>query len=142
MDNQEGAQDIYKVTRGQIEHVNNILSQRVIWMVIAQSFFFSAFGVLVTGNPNNPMLQDLQHILLRVLPIASMFTVIFTYIDIISQLLYLRALRNYSKTNLTIDTPLVYPPVMGFKQYKVFENASPFLLPPLFITTWIIILTR
>ena len=142
MDNQEGAQDIYKVTRGQIEHVNNILSQRVIWMVIAQSFFFSAFGVLVTGNPNNPVLQDLQHILLRVLPIASMCTVIFTYIDIISQLLYLRALRNYSKTNLTIDTPLVYPPVMGFKQYKVFENASPFLLPPLFITTWIIILTR
>jgi hypothetical protein len=38
---QQVGSDEYKVVRGQIEHVDNNLGQRVIWLVIAQSFFLA-----------------------------------------------------------------------------------------------------
>ena len=32
--------EIYKTTRGQIEHFENAINVRVIWLSIGQSFFF------------------------------------------------------------------------------------------------------
>src|ERR1700710_2479377 len=85
--------DLYKVTRGQIEHVDNTISQRIIWLIISQSFFFSGYAILVTGNPNDIMLLGQQHTLLLLFPISALVMNVISLIDIVAGTIYLRKLR-------------------------------------------------
>src|ERR1700712_2063321 len=100
------AADEYKVVRGQIEHVDNNLSQRVIWLVIAQSFFFSGYAVLINGKPALPELGVVHHILTDIFPIAALLTVLFTSIDVFNSLRYMRDLRKfYEKIQQQLGDP-------------------------------------
>jgi hypothetical protein len=129
------ASDKYKVIRGQIEHLNNSNNQRVVWLVIAQSFFFSGFSILTTGNPEAENMKNMQHLLLIIFPIASLFTVIFSYADMIGTLLYLHKLRvEYEKAAPPEDKN--YPPISGWNFVRKMQYISPVLLPIVFIVTW------
>jgi hypothetical protein len=133
------ASDFYKVVRAQIEHVVNSRNQRIIWLVIAQSFFFSGLAILVTGNPATDGMKALQHMLMKVFPVAALLTVIFTYIDIVCSASHLRSLAKayHSKAQ---EQDADYPPVLGGRHH-FFESLSSHLIPILFIATWIFILT-
>src|SRR4051812_10322806 len=98
------ASDFYRVIRSQIEHVVNSRNQRIIWLVIAQSFFFSGFAILVTGNPGAPDMKDKQHLLLMIFPAAALLTVIFTFIDVICSQRHVSDLcKIYEKKNVHED---------------------------------------
>src|SRR5438094_3979812 len=88
--------EIYKVTRSQIEHHDNAVNQRVIWLSIGQSFFFNVYAMLVTGKAPNPELMAKQKMLAVIFPIAALIVALFTFIDVLAGLLYIRKLRlNY-----------------------------------------------
>jgi hypothetical protein len=133
--------DIYKVTRGQIEHVNNNLSQRVIWLVIAQSFFFGAFVNLVCGVPQEPAMKNMQQMLLMLFPIASIATVVFSYVDIIISIRKLLKLKKHflrQQAKEPIDNG--YPAIDGEGRFSFMENAVPVMVPLVFVVAWTIIL--
>jgi hypothetical protein len=139
-ENEKRASDKYKVIRWQIEHLNNSNNQRVVWLVIAQSFFFSGFAILTTGNPEAENMKNMQHLLLLIFPIASLFTVILSYADIIGTVIYLRKLRiEFEKDQPAEDKN--YPPIAGWNTVRTLQYVSPVLLPLLFISIWIYILT-
>lgn len=134
------ASNLYTTIRGQVEHLNNILSQRIIWLVIAQSFFFSGFAVLITGKPDQKW-AAIHEKLLVVFPVASMLAVILTYVDVISSLLYLRRLRNFYASKPKNDpNESNYPPMAGYKGLSMMEHVCPAVLPIVFTATWIYIL--
>jgi hypothetical protein len=129
--------ETYKIVRQQIEHIDNSLSQRVIWMVIAQSFFFSAFAILVTGKPLAPEIQSVYTVLLKVIPIAALLTVAFTFIDVIASVAYMKNLRKSYESAPKNDEPnKLFPAIHGSKKERVFMHASPFLIPVIFIIIW------
>lgn len=133
------ASDFYKVVRGQVEYLNNAINQRVIWLVIAQSFFFSGYAILITGNPESQIMIDHKDLLMIIFPIASMLTVVISSIDIIGSLLYLKSLQlNYEKEKETGEELL--PPITGWNKYFLLEHASSILLPILFTLIWIYIM--
>src|SRR3954464_4032280 len=90
----KGAEE-YKIVRSQLEHIDNNLSQRVIWLVIAQSFFFSGYAVLINGQPPKPELGPVHHALVNIFPIAALLTVLFTSIDVFNSIRYMRDLRKF-----------------------------------------------
>src|SRR4051812_4776788 len=90
----KGAEE-YKVIRSQIEHIDNALNQRVVWLVIAQSFFFSGYAILINGKPQKPELDQIHNSLLFIFPIAALLTVLFTGIDVYNSIKYMRGLRRY-----------------------------------------------
>ena len=131
--------DFYKVVRGQVEYLNNAINQRVIWLIIAESFFFSGYAILITGNPELQIMKDHKHLLMILFPYASLATVVISYIDIIGSLLYLRSLRiNYEKEQEVGDKLL--PPISGWHKYFVLEHASSIFLPIVFTFIWIYII--
>jgi hypothetical protein len=135
--------DIYKTTRGQIEHVDNIISQRIIWLVISQSFFFSGYSILITGEPKDTLLFEKQHELILLFPIAAILMNVISLIDIISGMNYLKALCisfNDKKRIEKIDVP--FPPIEGFRKLNLLKNLSALILPSVFAIIWIIILIR
>ncbi|GEO11352.1 hypothetical protein [Segetibacter aerophilus] len=142
MANPSPVSDVYKIIRGQVEHVDNNLGQRVIWLVIAQSFFFGAYASLINGKPAKPELDLIHGALIKILPIAALLTVLFTFIDVISSIVYMYGLRKKYEASLNtdVDVDSAYPNITGSKAQRFFMHASPILIPLLFITVWIILL--
>src|SRR3954470_7182650 len=101
MANPSAASEVYRVIRSQVEHVDNNLGQRVIWLVIAQSFFFGAYASLINGKPAKPELDLIHGALIKILPIAALLTVLFTFVDVITSLVYMRGLRKKYEDSLS-----------------------------------------
>lgn len=131
--------DFYKVIRGQVEHLNNAINQRVVWLIIAESFFFNGYALLITGNPELQSMKNQQAFLMIIFPYASLLTVIISYIDIIGSLMYLKTLRKKYEKEQEIGDELL-PPITGWHRYFVLEHASSTLLPIIFTVIWIYII--
>ncbi len=142
MANLQSVSEVYKVIRGQVEHVDNNLGQRVIWLVIAQSFFFGAYATLINGKPAKPELDLIHGAMIKILPISALLTVCFTFIDVITSVIYMRGLRKKYESSLDkdIDMDGAYPSITGSKAQRIFMHTSPILIPSLFIILWIILL--
>jgi hypothetical protein len=141
MQNEEENADIYKVTRAQIEHLDNTLSQRIVWLVLSQSFFVSGYAILITGNPNDPHSVSMQHILLILFPIISMIMVLFSFFDIVAGAIYIKRLSAFFKRQLQENHASIhYPPLAGEKMLNQFKNLSTYTVPFVFIVFWIYVL--
>ncbi len=142
MANPKTVSEVYKVIRPQVEHVDNNLGQRVIWLVIAQSFFFSGFAILINGKASKPEFELIHGALIKILPIAALLTVLFTFIDVIASITYMRGLRKKYESSMAGDVDLdnAYPSITGSKGQRIFMHASPILIPTLFIVLWVILL--
>jgi hypothetical protein len=136
------ASETYSIVRGQIEHIDNNLSQRVIWLVIAQSFFFSGYSILINGKPQKPELDPSHHLMVNIFPIAALLTVVFTSIDVVNSIRYMFDLRKfYEKIDHGDDTTAkAYPPIHGVARQRIWMHASTVLLPITFLVIWIIVL--
>ncbi len=141
--NPEPASPVYTVVRSQIEHLDLMLSQRITYFIIAQSFFFSAFAIAITGKASDPSNNDLYKMLLLILPITSLFTIIFTSVDAVASIFYMKGLRrHYEKTTKNIQYEKAYPPIHGTVKQRVYEHFSPIILPLLFVVIWTILLVK
>ena len=132
---------IYTVTRTQIEHYDNSVNQRVIWLSIGQYFFFNVYAMLVTAKAPTPPLFAKQQMLAVIFPIAALLVAVFTLVDVIAGLLYLRKLRlNYKSVTDGSSKENFYPMINGNKRDRFFQRLSPVMIPLLFIATWIYLL--
>ena len=129
--------EIYRVTRGQIEHYDNSVSQRVIWLSIGQSFFFNVYAVLVVFKAPTPGLFTKQQMLFSIFPIAALLVSVFSLIDVIAGFFYLRTLRkNYKNTTDGTSNESSYPLINGSKWDRISQHLSPIMVPIIFILTW------
>jgi hypothetical protein len=139
--NPEAPTEIYNTVRSQIEHLDNNLSQRVIWLVIAQSFFFSGYAILLTARSPEPVNHPVQDLMLVVLPVASLLIVLLTYMDVIIALICMRRLSKvYEDAPRNGETDKVYPPVFGFRNTRPLQYSASVVMPLIFIATWITLL--
>ncbi|MDB5116509.1 MAG: hypothetical protein JWQ79_2001 [Mucilaginibacter sp.] len=133
--------DIYKAVRGQIEHYDNAISQRVIWLSIGQSFFFGVYATLVSIKAPTPGLLAKQELFATVLPFAALSTAVFTSFDVIATLAYMKRLRRYyEQATKDVTADHSYPPVYGRPIDRIFQHISPTLIPLIFILTWMCLL--
>lgn len=130
--------EIYRVTRAQIEHHDNAVNSRVIWLSIGQSFFFNVYAMLVTAKAPTPELMNKQKMLAVIFPIAALAVAIFTLVDVMAGLFYIRKLRlNYKKVTDGSSHEGYYPMLNGNKFDRSFQRVSPIVIPAVFIITWL-----
>jgi hypothetical protein len=131
--------ETYKVIRSQIEHIDNTISQRIVWLVIAQSFFFSGYAILVTGTAPDAFLSNKQQLLLVCFPVSAIIMTVISLVDIIAGMVYLNKLTSdYNVRKQDNDVP--YPPIQGFKRLNIFKNVSAIIVPAAFLIIWVIIM--
>jgi hypothetical protein len=65
------------------------LSQRIVWLVLSQSFFVSDYSIIVTGNPNNPAYVHSQSVLMVLFLIVSLTLILLSIFDFACSLLYI-----------------------------------------------------
>lgn len=133
--------ELYRVTRAQIEHHDNAVNTRVIWLSIGQSFFFNVYAMLVTAKAPTPQLFKKQEMLAVIFPIAALVVAIFTFIDVMAGLLYLRKLRlNYKAGTNGSSGEAPYPMINGNKFDRTLQRVSPIAISLVFIITWLYLL--
>ncbi|HEU4342280.1 MAG TPA: hypothetical protein VFU31_11985 [Candidatus Binatia bacterium] len=132
----------YQIIRSQIEHEDNLINQRLSWFVAAQAFLFSAYAILLNALPQVGVQRFAaqQELLFSLIPLVAIGVSILIYITVIAAMLAMANLRRLLKTHME-DSALL-PPVQGYRQTFLLGQATPILIPFLFMSSWMVLLIR
>ena len=134
----------YRIIRSQIEHEDNLINQRLSWFVAAQAFLFSAYAILL-NVPSQVRLQSFEtqrEFLFFLIPLVAIGVSILIYITVIAAMLAMANLRRLLKTHMNENDSALLPPVQGYRQTLLLGQASPLLMPFLFLISWIVLLIK
>lgn len=136
--------EYYQIVRSQIEHEDNLINQRLSWFVGAQAFLFSAYAILLNA-PSQVRLQRFatqQEILFSLIPLVAIGVSILIYITVVAAMLAMANLRRLLEGHMKEEESALLPPVQGYRQTLLLGQASPILMPFLFMISWIVLLIK
>jgi hypothetical protein len=131
----------YTIIRGQIEHEDNLMMQRLNWFITSQSFFFSAYAIDVTSlfaapPPVGSEVYDTRQLLRILIPLIAITASAVILITICAGVLAMHNLRALFRKFVPESECTDLPPVQGFRRTWAMGLAAPLLLPIVFLTVW------
>lgn len=112
--------ELYQLIRSQIEHEDELVNLRVVWQLLVQSFFFSAYAALLTAKEpaKNPAFENLQQLLIWLIPVVALCAGLLTFISTFTALRSIRYLRqlyeNYDQRVQERDpSAKLFPAIQG-----------------------------
>lgn len=133
--------EAYQIIRSQIEHEDNLNSQRLSWFVASQAFLFTAYAIVITNLNSRalPRVDRQEHLLVMLIPAMALLVCALIYATILAGTLAMTNLRKHyqSKMHTVVD---LLPPVQGYRLTQFFGQAGPLGLPPVFIAVWLVVL--
>ncbi len=136
--------DFYHLLKHQIENEDNLVNQRLIWLVFSQSFMFSAFAVLLNApeKPKSPMFGDLQEVMVWLIPCLAIVCSLLIYIGILTSMVMMSELRHRYDKFPEDKTTQHFPPLQANMMMRSLASLGPNFVPLFFIGTWLFILVR
>jgi hypothetical protein len=136
--------DFYQLIHEQLSNEDSSMHQRVNWLIVSQSFFFSGFATLLSSPPKseNGSYADLHDLLIWIIPGISLMTSILIYVGILTSLIYMSELRKAFQTYPQDDTVEHFPPIQGTTITRRLAQMPAILVPLLFICTWAVLLIQ
>lgn len=136
------ALETYRLFRGRIEHEDNLIIQRLSWLVASQSFLFSAYAITTNGLTNvDPKLAgrfaEQAGLLFRLIPTVAICVALLIYISILAAL---RAIRQIRRIYQSKSLPADLPPIQTSATTRLLGLSAPLLLPVLFVSVWLVLL--
>jgi hypothetical protein len=139
--------EYYRLIRGQIEHQDELVNQRILWQIIAQAFFFSAYASVLNApqDAKTPLFEAGQLLLFWLMPIAGLLAGALTYVSISASMKTIDHLRLLYEDYIRAKTPQdssskLFPFVQGPPDLLKLAKVSPTWMPILFTVTWFIVL--
>jgi hypothetical protein len=137
--------DYYRIIRGQVEHEDNLMVQRLNWFITSQSFFFSAYAIDVTSFFSSPPLAssdvyDTRRLLRILIPLVAIIASGVILFTIIAGVLAMHNLRNLFHLHVEKSDRYDLPPIQGFRRTWAMGLSAPLLLPVVFLLVWMFLL--
>jgi hypothetical protein len=129
-----------QLLRSRIEHEDNLINQRVSWLVSSQSFLLTGFAIAANGPVQDPGLPAgaLRARLMSLLPGVGIACAVLVLIAMFGGFMALGELRRIAKEKFTAErTPLIVRTRVEF-----LGISAPAVLPVVFLLTWIAIVWR
>ncbi len=134
----------YRLFRDRIEHEDNLIIQRLSWLMASQSFLFTAYAIVTNGL--NASTTDMKNkyashlsILGSIVPIVALLNSLLILISILAALKAIRELRcGYEKHGATLDIL----PLQTSRTARIGGMSAPVLLPLLFLAVWLYLLMQ
>lgn len=125
-------------TRRVLEHEDNLMVNRLAWLVASQSFLFTAHAIVLNGAA--PLAQravsaERQVLLLKLLPVLGLATCGLIYLGLLGGVRVSTTLRRRVRERYGRATG-VEELIPGTRTTHALGLAAPVLLPPLFFATW------
>lgn len=132
----------YQIFRNRIEHEDNLVMQRLSWLMASQSFLFTAYAIVTNGMSSLPATGEnvfIHHLstLARIIPIVALLNSLLILISILGALKAIRELRDAYRQqpgNLGIIA------LQTSKIARRLGLSAPILLPLLFLAVWLFLL--
>src|SRR3954454_204549 len=104
---------MYSAMRGQVEHEDNLINARIIWMVIAQSFLFTSFATALNSpaRPPDQFFPALHNWLLWLVPGIGVALSLLVGISVRTSLRRLRELRAMFSKYRGPNEQAQFPPI-------------------------------
>jgi len=134
--------DSYRLYRGRIEHEDNLIIQRLSWLVASQSFLFTAYAITTNGLINLDAkfpgrFAEQAGLLFRLIPTVAICVALLIYISILAAL---RAIRQIRRLYQDGPVPAELPPIQTAATTRLLGLSAPLLLPVLFVSVWLVLL--
>lgn len=131
--------DWYRTIRDQIQHEDNLILQRLSWLMAAQSFLFTGYAIVANGPPQarNALLAKQQDLLFNIIPAVACVSDVLIYCSVIAGVLALRRLRRAYASHVFAAGG--FPEIQGSQVTRWLGIASPILLPLVFLIAWLVL---
>lgn len=135
--------DIYDQVRAQIQHEDDLVTQRLNWFLSSQSFLFTAYAIVFNGSPTPSSTNlGIQSILLKVIPLIGVAAGALILIAILAGAIVMRDLRRSFLPCRAEARDSGLPPLQGRLVTRVMGLLAPILLPLIFITVWAVLCVK
>jgi hypothetical protein len=134
----------YRLFRDRIEHEDNLVMQRLSWLMASQSFLFTAYAIVTNGLTTSPATGGnifVNHLatLARIIPVVALLNSLLILVSILAALKAIRELRcGYRKQSKTLEII----PLQTSRAARTLGLAAPVLLPLLFLAVWLFLLLQ
>ena len=136
--------DRYRLVRSQIEHEDNLVSQRLSWFLASQSFLFTAYAITLNG-PVQLHFQNFEaqeRLLMHVLPLIAILSAALIWLSILAGFHAMRKLRDDFYRTAGSSLPSGLPPIQTVGRTLLGGQLGPVALPLIFLFVWLILLLR
>lgn len=101
----------YQVLRDQIQHEDNLTTQRLLWLMASQSFLFTAYAIVMNGPEHamSPFAAAQQQWLITAIPALALSSAVLIYGSIIAGVIAL--LNLHRLTRRLCGTDGAFPPI-------------------------------
>jgi len=134
------AMDRYHILRDQIQHEDNLTTQRLSWLMASQAFLFSAYAIVMNGPETvmSAFVRAQRQWLITAIPALAFATAALIYVSILAGVAALANLHRLAE-GLCVrrGTETDFPPIQGNGRTRFFGLTSPMLVPPLFVGVWL-----
>jgi hypothetical protein len=140
VDEKTSPEDVYRLFRGRIEHEDNLIMQRLSWLVASQSFLFTAYAITTNGLSESKAaggFLEQSALLFRLIPTVAICVALLIYISILAAL---RAIRQIRRLYQARSVPPELPPIQTAATTRLLGLSAPLLLPLLFVSVWLVLL--
>jgi hypothetical protein len=136
--------EYYNLVRERIEHEDNLIVQRLTWLVGSQSFLFTAYAIASNGLMSQPVQPVSAHfgeqleLLFQLIPIVAMLTCVLIYISILAAVITTAKLRCGYRSRFGPEEDSL-PPIMTAAPTRLFGLVAPLFLPLMFAGIWLVL---
>jgi hypothetical protein len=128
----------FSLIQSRLSHEDDLVNQRVSWLVNSQSFLLTAYAITLNGlaaDASKP-LAIVQRKLLDLLPLVGVACVLLVCVALIGGLCAIAELRRFAATNYSRDRLfLISKPTTQF-----LGVSAPVLIPLAFLVIWLAVL--
>jgi hypothetical protein len=126
------------IIQGRLAHEDDLINQRISWLVSSQSFLLSAYAITLnglTGDKNHPH-GAVQEKLIELLPIVGIVCVVLVLVAMVGGLFAIKDLRRIAAERFPID--VLY--LVCKRRWQLLGVSAPVLIPFVFLFIWVAIL--
>ncbi len=136
--------ELYHTVRGQIEHEDNLVSQRLSWLLASQSFLFTAYAITLNGpvQLHSTAFEKKEALLMLLLPTVGIVSAILIWLSILAGMAAMRKLRENFEHRVDVSALAGLPPIQTVGARLVGGELGPVLIPILFLAVWLVLLLR
>ena len=125
----------YLHLRSRLEHEDTLIIYRLSWLMAAESFFFTAYAIVLNGPPTR-----LHDLFLHVIPLVAIVCSTLILVGIVAAVRAMGWIRDLLRARVPDESTLGLPPLHTPGAVKA-GLAAPLILPLVFILVWVYVLS-
>ncbi len=138
--------EFYQAVRNQIVHEDDLIAQRLSWLVSSQSFLFTAYAIVLNGlAPDQNRIGEFDRqlkLIWHAIPIIAIATTALIYCGILAGVIAMQSLRASFRKQFGHTGDSIVPAVQGNVWTLLLGHIAPLVLPLILAYAWCLISAR